>query len=330
MGRCIKIFIFFKFLFYGFSFSSVAFASYLDYSSFCTDSQVRSPLRYIFLDTEEGDKFDCKKIEKYLEAIYVLNKMSPVGLKDISLNITEKYWDASNLVNLISFPQDFERSNDRGEYVLNQQLSENYLAHEFGHSIFNEYLARYFPEFKLGIDQIKENNLISEKVKINFIKGDDDEAGRLFTMLEEREIETFTSDKVMLPIFHVVPMAELFSDLVSVLYAENLKAFSSAASGQHAGHVQAQENLARDFSHEMYSIGWEDSEAHNLYGPTRSYIGQNLKIPKDIKNKKILLEKILKVMATELVGTFPAKTNGTPEKLNLRLIKLLEKNSVFR
>lgn len=305
--------------------SLVTHAHYSKYSEFCQDNKDYTALSdSIYLDFEQGEDFECRTIKLQLEAISQISTLSPIKFPPISLNITEESWDASNLINLMNFPEKFIHSNTTDEYVLNSQLTKNYIAHEYGHSIFVEYIARDFPELLYSINRIKNHNMLGNKIKFLKTHNGHIEAQKLEFIYERQDIEIFTDSKVMNPIKHIVAMSELFSDLVSVLYAQDLQAFSKAAAGQFPTHDQINEYKPRDFSQYFEVEKWSDSEAHNLYAPIRSYIGSQLTFPMSHKNRRHIIRRMLEIMSKELVQTYGKQDKESVIELNKRLLYLIK------
>ncbi len=303
--------------------SSPVIANILNLSTECQSLRFNPKVGYIFFNTDDGDSIDCNQIQIILNTTREIAKLSPIDFGPVDYEIIEMGWDASNLINYIYLPQNFERYNSEGSYFLNQPLANNYLAHEYGHSIFNEMIRQHHSDLNESFTIIQKNNSKIIQKNILLAQGKLEEATSLADDIANKEIEIFTSAKIMTPIFKVVAMSELFSDLVAVLYAEDLQAFSKAASGQFADPQEKESNKLRDFSLNHPLEHWDNDEKHDLYAPTRSFIGKRLRFPMSLDRKKKILKKLLDIMKDQL--SYESQTeNRTPQELNQVLINKLK------
>lgn len=197
------------------------------------------------------------------------------------------------------------------------------LAHELGHSIFIEYLALNFKELNNSVDDIKSYNQLGNKVRELFSQNKLEKVRALNLIFEEKEVEVFRAKTVLSPIMLILFMSELFSDLVSVLYAEDLQAFSKAAAGQNPTKEQIADNLVRDFSQNISTANWNNNESHDLYSPVRCSLGEKLKFPMSANEKRIILSLVLRVMTKELILTYQSNETKSIMELKNRLIDLL-------
>jgi hypothetical protein len=133
-------------------------------------------------------------------------------------------------------------------------------------------------------------------------------------------------------------MGELFADLVALLDAKDPSVVSDYLCNKHTSERASKQKYfrARDFKAKISASGWKAAEVHDLYGPTRSYLGNVLSNANYYQGREQEVAKIvLESMADELAELFanraldPVYINGktslalSPEELNTHLISRL-------
>lgn len=239
-----------------------------------------------------------------------------------------------------------------------RRLLNTATAHEYGHHLFHLNIGRRIRRQAVFITQEEVDYRLREEVYR--LRADREEAQRklyrfggtdvspakaealrelteIRTELEVKEKQLETSYRWG-QLWETHPgwgMAEVFSDLVSVLHEGELSAMPTYLK---VVYDPMKAYASRDFAGELSPEGWTETEVHQLYGPARAVIGKFLAKNDFYKGREeAFAGKVLDAMAAELAdlnairGSDPVYANGkhnfalTPQRLNERLIKHLER-----
>lgn len=124
------------------------------------------------------------------------------------------------------------------------------------------------------------------------------------------------------------PYAELFCDLLGILYARDPSVMHRPHHYPGESKKSVMSDISRDISYPTESVGWTEVEAHVALNPTGHFIwNRYLSKPGSFENAGQLTETVFKVIAEEIGErlTNPRLRNRmTPEEANQRLIRKLD------
>jgi hypothetical protein len=282
-----------------FSVKVQAQATVSNYQLFCPQNEFPSKIiNQVYILNKE---IKCHRVENYLNVIKAINKFNPAKVPSITFSIELNNDDASNISENIKIPYQLTSYDSDGEFQLSQSLSNNYLAHEYGHSIFNKLVGTVFNPLKNSLLQLEKLNQLQYTIFDSIIKNKVELAERLENELIIKEEIVYTDDEILDPIFHILPLSELYSDLVAVLYANDLQAFSKTYIGKNPSQNNIEEASLRDFSENHTLETWDNESRHAYYAPTRTVLGKKIKFPLSDSSKKILLKKFADIMILEVM-----------------------------
>ena len=250
----------------------------------------------------------CNTISNYLSVIKRINNFTPVKITPLTFSIEFNNDDASNISEHVKIPFQLMSYDKDGDFRLSQSLSNNYLAHEYGHSIFNKLIGSVFSPLKISLIQLENLNQFQYKIYDLKMNNDTQLTERLENDLQRREEVVYTDDLVLDPIFHILPLSELYSDLVAVLYANDLQAFSKTYIGKNPSQSNIDEASFRDFSATHNLETWNNESRHAYYAPTRSILGQKINFPLSDSSKAILLKKFADIIILEVMEKWQRDT----------------------
>lgn len=188
--------------------------------------------------------------------------------------------------------------------------SRSIVAHEYGHLLFHLNLLQRFPEYEAHILAAQSEHMAELVPSLP-----PDLSGPVYT--DVQRVLNFES-----------AYSEFFSDVIAVLYVEDLRGVTQAL--HHTGmdpSLQYQVR-ARDFSARMRAKGWTREERHEFFGPARSMLGKwVLDRPEYRNNPGLLASRVLQAIEADIRERIadPKLLVLSPEVANERLIAQLRK-----
>ena len=266
----------------------------------------------------------CEKLKQDLRNSEEILNLSPIAIPKITISLSLEGEDASNKAEHLEIPVYIYSYDKSGRFELSNSVRKNYLAHEIGHSIFNEIIRSEINGLTDSLLGLEKLNQLRYQINQSEMGLNQSQQESLRLELEQKEESFFTTDKYLDPIFKILPLSELFSDLIAVLYAEDYGAFAKTYLGEHPTENQWERASYRDFSFEHNLETWDNSSRHEYYAPTRSYLGSKIEFPMPIESKRKLIDDLGRMM-----GKFLAKDqdleNLSPKENNILIIKRIKK-----
>jgi len=274
-------------------------------------------------------RLNCDDAKEFTRVVNDVNDLvsssSLFGLYISHLNFNNSY-DESGFISISN-----RLINKR--YIYSLDKTKTVWAHEYGHLIFQEIIANKFmpiSEQKLAYEKAfniaLEIPILEDKIKFSKdenevlklqqeIKKISDESEKLYRKIEENE-----SFKKLDLLFH--PYAELYADLIAVLYKENPRAEYEVSIYPGSSEEEIEIASVRNFTVEHQLAGWKFSEKHGLLAPTKSFLYLKLwPLKYEISEKRNLLQIVFHSILSELENRWGTALEFlTPEEINFRLI----------
>ncbi|UOF02297.1 hypothetical protein [Bdellovibrio reynosensis] len=233
----------------------------------------------------------CQFASLYTPVISEIHKWAPID-KKVFLSLKDSASGASydGIGILSSAEKLYFESADKEKHLRSHQANLVTFAHEYGHVIFSEWLAREIPAYKQLQLEIRDSTIASQMIYslankralLNKFLTQAPANQREALSAELKDVERnlgqvyfqaseYTQEQTRI-LNIIAPYHELFADVVAVLYAQDPQAMrhSIEFAGAQGKDLYAAE--ARDFSHNHSADGWQDTTAHYMLSPTRSYL----------------------------------------------------------
>jgi len=270
------------------------------------------------------DNINCETISIYNRTIDELSNLSSIKIPLITFSLSKSGDDAMNRVEHIEIPDELMSFDQNGEYILSNNLKLNYLAHEYGHSIFNKFIEKEFKELRPALEGIQHfNELYFERYDAE-IAHHQQRVNELNLQIDNEELDFYTNDEILSPLKHILTYSELFSDLVAVLYSNDLKGFAKTFYRDGSNQSFIERASFRDFSATHDLDTWTNTDRHSFFAPTKSFIGTFLKFPMTIEKKRSLLTHIGKIITEQIIETWN-QNELSSKQLNIMLIEKINK-----
>ena len=270
------------------------------------------------------DNINCDTISIYNQTIDDLSKLSSIKIPLITFSLSKSGDDAMNRVEHIEIPDELMSFDQNGEYILSNNLKLNYLAHEYGHSIFNKFIEQEFKELRPALEGIQYFNELYFDRDDAEIAHNQQKVDELSLQIDNEELDFYTNDEILSPLKHILTYSELFSDLVSVLYSNDLQGFAKTFYRDGSNQSFIERASFRDFSASHDLETWTNSDRYSFFAPTKSFIGTFLNFPMSIEDKKRFLKNMSKIICEQIRETWQ-KEELSPKHLNQRLINRINK-----
>lgn len=187
-------------------------------------------------------------------------------------------------------------------------------AHEYGHIVFNEIMLTKFPAITSFYHYMFEHDQISIK--------------KLLPMSDNYlQVQNLWSKDSELVRDIQKPYAELFADLVAVLYANNSSAMKNAMTVAGMTEGELLKTKLYDFNQDINFDDYTGSDPHLVLGPARSYIGKTiLSFPMTKERKNKVLNIVGLAMISEMNGLWMKRFKPVDLlNINLSLINSINK-----
>ena len=122
-----------------------------------------------------------------------------------------------------------------------------------------------------------------------------------------------------------LPYNELYADVIAVYHTQDRSAVFTALDNPNVQHNSlAPHPLAcRDFAADNKVEGWSDRTPHGLFGPARTFLGQESCWPKTQEERSRKLKMIGDIILKEIKEKFEAKVTEADPSFNAALIQKL-------
>ncbi len=255
---------------------------------------------------------------------------------EIYLFLDESSYAASfDQGHILNVPQRFFRKSKKGKlHIKSGDKILPIIAHEYGHAIFTKKLSDNLPLLKPIIfrraqisSKLRDVKQILEDVKNPNLTGQQRKLRLAQVQVKSKEIseikKTFQSREIVQKVIKVIgPYHELFADIVSVYYYDDLEIMKETLS--HPEYSESENNLVlrRSFSSHEHEI--DENDLHGILGAVRSHIGQYY-MPSNNNEKKLFLNTIFSAIKSEIRFQLnPLNSPLSSEKLNSRLINKID------
>ncbi len=212
-------------------------------------------------------------------------------------------------------------------------------AHEYAHYVFIENLMSYKAEWELAVAELRKNpetqsqekdtnkkiHALTESLK-NPANNGPIAVGikKEIELLHKKYWDLVKSKNAEFLIQESTPYAELFSDAVAVVLFQDGKAVSSIIADPLSPYYSenAHHSSSRDFTVKHKASTWVDAEEHGLFAPARRFLLQHyLSLPKNRHRLPLLMERIFRVLAREMLRNATRVPKPSVEALNRGLIQ---------
>lgn len=283
--------------------------------------------------------------------IYSINSIIDNGLKlprTVKLQIKDKEAEAEfNWADTISFPHRFFVNNK----PKHPKYTQTILAHEYGHYIlstnlrldiknyenfekqarsaivYHEKVRQASDAYEASVIKLAEGKKTNSIEKIDILKNQVAEAERYFDEVTDKMDSLIASVKSS-PFTRVQVLSyhELFADIIAVVHEGDPRAMLNLLNGASLKNKDEKfSNEARSFLNRIKLNGWNQSEPHILFAPTRRFIWDHiLSNPRYYQNRTDMIQRIYSVIMREITDRIEQKSfDLNPEEMNRQLIKKL-------
>jgi uncharacterized surface protein with fasciclin (FAS1) repeats len=183
----------------------------------------------------------------------------------------------------------------------------NVYAHEYGHAVFDTYIAAAIPKY---LDVKKIYNAMSDIEVKPYQMQMTPEQVKANQKQYDNLVETLKNSKELLQIVSLtLPYHEVFADTIAVFNANSKNAISEALYNPLAKFYDQAAKISwqgRDFGSKHDLETWEQDEAHLLFSPLRSQIGLDECWPKDKADQARKLKFLAQILTEQMKKMYAA------------------------
>lgn len=301
--------------------------TFLSIFSFSVNAAVDRIYHTNFDSTLTADDPDFNRV-----LIKTIQEIDQYGIVDVTVNIVVQ--PVSNNAafdggKIVFIPRAMEFYNNYGAdpYRKSSFDIQSVFIHEYGHAIFDAYILKNIPEYE-KISRI-QNQISDIHMRILNEQPSRQEITRLSAEQKRLEKQIVDDPQLYRLYMLMLPYNELFADVLAVYAMEDKSAIFQALYNPHvmdAHHSGALEELqARDFSLNHAVEGWKHNTPHSLFGPVRSFLGQDSCWPKTQEQKIQKLKHIISLISDEIKTRFhdPSDNGKNEPEQNTALLQKL-------
>lgn len=247
-----------------------------------------------------------EEIEKVARKIQAFAEFESPAILFVNTRAYESYANFGRLIVLNHQQLAWKR-------VRPQAQTEKVWAHELGHLIFNDLLAKSFAPIHPFRDYM------AESVKL-IVGAKNPELDTYATLKDQWGPDL---DKVR---DLQVPYNEFFADLVATLFAEDSLAMTKAMLSPGMPESKKKETRYYGFAGSYNLKNWNETEVHYFFAPARAFVGKHfLRWPMTSAQKKNVLQKVFQACLQEISKNWAQqKSLPRPSEANKALIEALE------
>lgn len=226
---------------------------------------------------------------------------------------------------LMYLPRTMEFTNGFGlnPYMKGLIEIESVFSHEYGHAVFDQIAVAAIPLYS-EINKIK--NQISD-IDLKILREHPSKAVTAQLHDQQKALDKKIIDTPELKRLYILslPYNELYADVIAVYHTQDRSAVFTALDNPNVQHNSlAPHPLAcRDFAADNKVEGWSDRTPHGLFGPARTFLGQESCWPKTQEERSRKLKMIGDIILKEIKEKFEAKVTAADPSFNAALIQKL-------
>ncbi len=226
---------------------------------------------------------------------------------------------------LMYLPRNMEFTNGFGLNPFMKGLIEieSVFSHEYGHAVFDQIAVAAIPLYS-EINKIKNQE---SDIDLKILHEHPAFAVRTQLHDQQKALDKKLIDSPELKRLYILslPYNELYADIIAVYHTQDRSAVFSALDNPNIRHSYLEPHplACRDFAADNKVEGWSDRTPHGMFGPVRTYLGQENCWPKNQEERRHKLKMIGDILLKDIKERFEAKATEADPSFNAALIQKL-------
>lgn len=226
---------------------------------------------------------------------------------------------------LMYLPRNMEFTNSMGlnPYMKGLIDIEAVFSHEYGHAVFDQIAMKAIPLYS-SINEIKTQE---SRIDLKILNERPSQAviAQLHEQQKALDKQIINSPELKRLYILSLPYNELYADVIAVYSMQDRSAIFNALDNPNIrfGYGQQHPLACRDFAADNKAEGWSDFTPHGLFGPVRSYLGQEQCWPKTQQEQAAKLKLLGAILLKDIQDKFDAKFTEASPSFNADLIQKL-------
>jgi hypothetical protein len=226
---------------------------------------------------------------------------------------------------LMYLPRNMEFTNSFGlnPYMKSLFDIEAVFSHEYGHAVFDQIATKSIADYKL----IRAIKLQQSAIDLRILheRPSKEVLAQLREQQKALDNQLLNSPNTKRLYILSLPYNELFADVIAVYHTHDKSAIFDALDNPNIQHNYSQPHplASRDFNANNAVEGWTDRTPHGMFGPIRTFLGQESCWPKTQEERSLKLKVLSEILMKDIQERYDAGSTEALPAFNVELIQKL-------